>query len=113
VVRWSARAPQRAEMHTRQWVGTYADKGNGDYRGELASALQAITTYLKHFAFPPQVSLVRLDGQYGDAAVITQLILAGVYARDARERVSALGASPDPARAGSSADSKRDEDEHR
>jgi hypothetical protein len=39
------------QMHTRQWVGTYAGKGNGDYRGELASALQAITTYLKHFAF--------------------------------------------------------------
>ena len=39
------------QMHTRQWVGTYAGKGNGDYRGELASALQAITAYLKHFAF--------------------------------------------------------------
>src|SRR5258707_760008 len=67
------------QMHTRQWVGTYAGKGNGDYRGELASALRAITTYLKHFAFPPEMALVRLDGQYGDATVITQLILAGVY----------------------------------
>jgi hypothetical protein len=67
------------QMHTRQWVGTYAGKGNGDYRGELASALQAITTYLKHFAFLPEMALVRLDGQYGDAAVITQLILAGVF----------------------------------
>src|SRR5436305_1132008 len=67
------------QMHTRQWVGTYAGKGNGDYCGELASALQAITTYLKHFAFLPQMALVRLDGQYGDATVITQLILAGVY----------------------------------
>jgi len=79
VVRWSARAPPLAEMHTRQWVGTYAGRGNGDYRGELTSALQAITTYLKHFAFPPEVALVRLDGQYGDAAVIAQLIVAGVY----------------------------------
>src|SRR2546421_86521 len=67
------------QMHTRQWVGTYAGRGNGDYRGELASALQAITTYLKHFAFLPQMALVRLDGQYGDATVIAQLILAGVY----------------------------------
>src|SRR5207244_3371521 len=55
------------QMHTRQWVGTYADRGNGDYREELASALQAITTYLKHFALPSEVALVRLDGQYGDA----------------------------------------------
>jgi len=67
------------QMHTRQWVGTYAGRGNGQYRDELASALQSITTYLKHFALPPEVALVRLDGQYGDAAVIAQLILAGVY----------------------------------
>jgi hypothetical protein len=67
------------QMHTRQWVGTYAGRGNGDYRDELASALQAISTYLKYFALPPEVALVRLDGQYGDAAVIAQLILAGVY----------------------------------
>jgi hypothetical protein len=66
------------QMHTRQWIGTYAGKGNGDYRDELASALQSITPYLKHFALPPEVALVRLDGQYGDAAVIAQLILAGV-----------------------------------
>src|SRR5258708_21876846 len=44
--RWCVRARRRAEMHTRQWVGTYAGKGNGDYRGELASALRAITAYL-------------------------------------------------------------------
>src|SRR5881275_21978 len=66
------------QMHTRQWVGTYAGRGNGDYRGELASALRAITTYLRNFALTPQVALVRLDGQYGDASVIAQLIEAGV-----------------------------------
>jgi hypothetical protein len=77
--RWCAHAPRRAEMHTRQWVGTYAGKGNGDYRGELASALRAITAYLKHFAFAKDVALVRLDGAYGDATVVTQLLLAGTY----------------------------------
>jgi hypothetical protein len=66
------------QMHTRQWIGTYAGRGNGDYRAELASALRAITSYLKHFTLTPQVALVRLDGQYGDAAVIAQLIEAGV-----------------------------------
>ena len=75
--RWCACAAQRAEMHTRQWVGTYAGKGNGDYRGELASALRAITAYLKHFAFPPEMALIRLDGAYGDATVVAQLLLAG------------------------------------
>jgi hypothetical protein len=66
------------QMHTRQWVGTYAGRGNGDYRGELASALRAISTFLKHCGLTPEVALVRLDGQYGDAAVIVQLIQAGV-----------------------------------
>src|SRR2546421_3705212 len=66
-------------MHTRQWIGTYAGRGNGDYRSELALALRAIATYLKHFALTPEVALVRLDGQYGDAVVIAQLIEAGVY----------------------------------
>ncbi len=67
------------QMHTRQWVGTYAGRGNGDYRGELASALQAITTYLAQFALPTSVALVRLDGQYGDASVIAQIIQSGVF----------------------------------
>src|SRR5712692_9737310 len=66
------------QMHTRQWSGTYAGRGNGDYRGELASALRAIATYLSHFALTPEVALVRLDGQYGDVVVIAQLIEAGV-----------------------------------
>ena len=78
VVRWCACAPRRGPLHTRQWVGTYAGKGNGEYRGELASALRAITAYLRHFALSSQVALVRLDGQYGDASVIAQLIEAGV-----------------------------------
>src|SRR5947209_7769583 len=67
------------QMHTRQWVGTYANKGNGDYRAELTSVLQAITTYLTHFAFPPEMALLRLDGQYSEATVLMQLILAGVF----------------------------------
>jgi hypothetical protein len=64
-------------MHTRQWIGTYAGKGTGDYRGELASALRASTAYLKHFAFPPAMALIRLDGADGDATVVAQLLLAG------------------------------------
>ena len=67
------------QMHTRQWVGTYGGRGNGDYREELKAALQAITTYLKQFAFSSEMALVRLDGQYGDAAVVTQILQARVH----------------------------------
>lgn len=34
------------QMHTRQWLGSYGGRGNGDYRGELQAALSAVTTYL-------------------------------------------------------------------
>jgi hypothetical protein len=67
------------QMHTRQWIGTSSGKGNGDYRGELAHALQATTIYLEQFAFPPQTALIRLDGQYGDAAVIAQIMRTGMH----------------------------------
>ena len=56
-----------------------AGKGNGDYRGELTSALQAITTYLTQFALSLEMALVRLDGQYVDASVVAQIILASVH----------------------------------
>jgi len=65
-------------MHTRQWVGTYAGKGNGDYRAELPSALPAITTYLTQFTFSAEMALVRLDGQDGDAVVVAEILLANV-----------------------------------
>ncbi len=63
------------QMHTHQWIG----KGNGDYRGELASARHPITTYLKQFAFSSEIALARLDGQYGDAAVVAQIMLANIH----------------------------------
>src|SRR6266487_6670942 len=66
-------------MHTRQWIGTYAGRGNGDYLGELTLALRSITTYLQRFALTPQVALVRLDGQYGDTVAMAQLLEAGMY----------------------------------
>lgn len=67
------------QMHTRQWIGTASGKGNGDYRGELASALQAVTIYLEQLTLPPEMALIRLDGQYGDAAVIAQIMYAGMH----------------------------------
>jgi hypothetical protein len=67
------------QMHTRQWVGTYGNKGNGDYRGELTLALQAIAAYLKLFNLEPQMALVRLDGAYGDRVVVTQIARSGVF----------------------------------
>jgi hypothetical protein len=100
------------QMHTRQWVGTYAGRGNGDYRGELASALRAISTYLKHFGLTPEVAQSASRWAIwrcgGDCAAHTSRRQSG----DAREGLSHLGPSPTPAGARSSTDSTRDQDEH-
>src|SRR2546421_12392089 len=61
------------QMHSRQWVGTSSGAGNGDYREELRSACRAIHTYLDAYQLPHAMGLLRLDGQYGDAAVIAQM----------------------------------------
>jgi hypothetical protein len=101
------------QMHTRQWVGTSAGKGNGDYRGELASTLLSIATSLRHFALTPQTALLRLDGQYGDAVVMAQLIEAGVSLVTRGRGYPHLEAPPPPARAGSSTDGMCDKREQR
>jgi hypothetical protein len=62
------------QIHTRQWIGTYAGKGNGDYRGELASALRAITSYLEHFAFPPNMALIQSSGKDGASLWVQQIV---------------------------------------
>ena len=100
------------QMHTRQWIGTYSGRGNGDYRGELASALQAIIAYLTHFELTPEVALVRLDGQCGDAAAIAQIIQTGVFLVTRGRGYQLTRAPADPTHAGSSSDHERDQHEH-
>jgi len=65
-------------MHSRQWVGTFSGAGNADSREELRSACRAIHTYLDTYDLPHAMGLVRLDGQYGDAAVMAQVDKTGL-----------------------------------
>ncbi len=62
------------QMYTRQWLGTFGDKGNGDYRGALTAALGVIQTYLAAWDMPLQTEIVRVDGQYGDLSVIAEIV---------------------------------------
>lgn len=66
------------QMHTRQWLGSFGDRGNGDYRGELQAALQAVTHYLTTWELPLSSGIVRVDGQYGDSSVIADIVASGV-----------------------------------
>jgi hypothetical protein len=67
-------------MHTRQWIGTGCEvEAMVTIRVSWLRRGLPIKAYLAHFALTPQAALVRLDGQYGDAVVIAQLIEAGVH----------------------------------
>jgi hypothetical protein len=61
------------QAHTHQWVGTFSGAGNGDYRGELRQAVKAISGYVKAQSLPLSQVVVRLDGQYGNGAIVADL----------------------------------------
>jgi hypothetical protein len=66
------------QTHTHQFLGTFGGPGNGDYRGELLRAIQAITSYATQLAFPLAQVLLRLDGLYGDAAPLIDVLGVGL-----------------------------------
>jgi hypothetical protein len=92
------------QAHTHQFLGTFGGPGNGDYRGELVRAIQVITSYATKLGLSTASVLLRLDGLYGDAAPLIDVLSAGlgviVRSRDYRlldlEVVKqALARSPD------------------
>jgi hypothetical protein len=64
--------------HTHQWFGTFAGSGNGDYRGALLRVTQTMLRALKRWSVPLDHAILRLDGQYGDFAVIVDLCRSGL-----------------------------------
>jgi len=71
------------QAHTHQFLGTFGESGNEDYRGELRRAVQVITSYATQLGLPTASMLLRLDGLYGDAAPLLDVLSAdlGVLAR--------------------------------
>ncbi len=71
------------QAHTHQLLGTFGGAGNGDYRGELRRAIGVITSCATQLGLAPASILVRLDGLYGDAAPLLDVLSAdlGVMTR--------------------------------
>jgi hypothetical protein len=63
-----------SQAHSYQWLGSFGNRGNGQYRVELRQSLAAIHRYLAAHQFSPEHTLLRLDGQYGTGAVLTDLV---------------------------------------
>ncbi len=61
------------QAHTHQWLATFGGAGNGDYRGELRRAVETIQTYLCAQGRKPAEAVIRLDGHYGNGAVVADL----------------------------------------
>ncbi len=61
------------QAHTHQWIATFGNPGNGEYRAELRRAVTAIQSYLQAHHHPEARALLRLDGQYGTGAVVADL----------------------------------------
>src|SRR5450631_1024262 len=66
------------QAHSHHRLGTFSGPGNGDYRGELARACEAIIGYAGWLCLPLSAILVRLDGLYGNGAVIRDLLSSGL-----------------------------------
>jgi hypothetical protein len=65
--------PVISQAHTFQWLGSFGNRGNGPFREELRQALAAIRCYLRAHQVPQARALLRLDGEYGTGAVLTDL----------------------------------------
>ena len=72
-----ARERRSCKRITHQWLGTFGNAGTGDYRGELLRARAAIEGYASALALPLCHVLTRLDGLYGNAAALVDLLPAG------------------------------------
>ena len=62
-----------SQAHSYQWLGSFGNRGNGRYREELREGLSAITRYLTAHQLPQERALLRLDGQYGTGAVLSDV----------------------------------------
>ena len=69
------------QAHTHQWVGSFGNAGNGDYRGELRRAVSVISAYVQAQSLPLSQAVVRLDGQYGNGAIVAGLAGLGYVMR--------------------------------
>jgi hypothetical protein len=57
-------------------LGTFGNPGNGQYRHELKRARNVIETYAHALSFPLSHVVIRLDGLYGNAAPLVDLLAA-------------------------------------
>jgi hypothetical protein len=66
------------QAHTQSWLGTFAGAGHWEYRGELLRAIEVITPLSQAWSIPLSRILIRLDGLYGNVALLIDLLTSGL-----------------------------------
>jgi hypothetical protein len=69
------------QAHTYQWLGSFSGAGNGKSREELRRAVTQIQQYLVAHQLPAERVLLRLDGQYGTGATLSDVTWLAVVMR--------------------------------
>jgi len=62
-----------SQAHSYHWLGSFGNRGNGRYREELCQGLAALRRYLAAAQLSQERTLLRLDGQYGTGAVLSDV----------------------------------------
>jgi hypothetical protein len=73
VGRWCGRARSSVKLTVESRLGSFGNQGNGHYWEELRQGLAVIRRYLAAHQLSQERSLLRLDGQYGTGAVLSDL----------------------------------------
>jgi hypothetical protein len=79
------------QAHTHQWLGTFGGPGNGDLGGGLKRACLVAATYATRHQFQASQILIRLDGGYGDTAVLSAVLAMGLGLSARRRDYALLG----------------------
>src|SRR5947199_9090185 len=59
-------------------MGSFGNPRNGDYGGDLLRAAAVIVGFVTNQEIPLHRAILRLDGQYGDYAVVADLDTSGL-----------------------------------
>ncbi|TMD63863.1 MAG: hypothetical protein E6I91_12040, partial [Chloroflexi bacterium] len=66
------------QSHTHHFLGTFGGPGNGDLRGESQRACQVARMYAMSQQLDLARILIRLDGGYGNTAVLSDFLAMGL-----------------------------------
>jgi hypothetical protein len=66
------------QAHTREWLGTFGEAGNGERWPRFTCAAHAIAEYMRKHGLTPADALLRLDGEFGWARTVLLLAVHGV-----------------------------------